>query len=90
MAFDEQKVLAFEHLRNVLYVLSDLHADDSSVALDRAREFYNSAKPNDRIEPSGIGWQRLVREDDAVVAQRIERKPSKLDVAGSIPADRTT
>lgn len=66
VAFDEQKVLAFEHLRNVLYMLVDLHPDDSCVALDRAREFYNSAKPNDRIEPSGMGLQRLVREDQQI------------------------
>lgn len=63
MAFDEQKTLAFEHLRNVLYMLADLHPDDNCVALNRARKFYNAAKPEDKIEPSGLGFQRLVRDD---------------------------
>lgn len=36
-----------------------------------------------KLTPKAIAWAR------AVVAQRIEQGPSKPEVAGSIPADRT-
>ncbi len=51
---------ALEHLGNVLHLLSDLHPDDRTRALDNALEFYNKKRPNRRIEPSGFPMQRLV------------------------------
>ena len=59
----EREILAIEHLGNVLYMLSDLVEGDQTVALKRAIEFYNEARPNARIEPTGKPM-RLVSEAD--------------------------
>lgn len=53
-------VEALEHLGNLLYILSDLHPDDQSKAYCDALEFYNKARPDNRVEPSGFRYQRLV------------------------------
>jgi hypothetical protein len=39
------------HLRDVLYILADLHPDDSCEAVKKALEFYNRKHPNQHIEP---------------------------------------
>lgn len=51
--------IAIKHLGDVLYLLCDLHPDDRCRALDEALEFYNKERPNWRVEPSGLGYQRL-------------------------------
>ncbi len=51
---------ALTHLGKVLYILADLYPDDRCRALDDALAFYNSLRPNEKIGPSGLGYQRLV------------------------------
>ena len=51
---------ALEHLGNVLYYCADIHPDDRCDALDNALKFYNEARPNQRVEPSGTGHFRML------------------------------
>jgi hypothetical protein len=51
---------ALKHLGNVLCFLADLHEDDRCTALDDAVVFYNSARPDAQVQPSGQSLQRLV------------------------------
>ena len=51
---------AMQHLGQVLYILSDLAPSHRCKALDDATEFYNSANPTKRVEPSGCGTTYLV------------------------------
>jgi len=55
---------ALEHLGNVLYTLADLDPGDRCDALDAALEFYNAMRPNCKVAPSGLPFQRLVHADD--------------------------
>lgn len=50
---------AYDHLRNILYILADLHPDDRCQALDDALAFYNAARPREKVAPSGGGYLRL-------------------------------
>jgi hypothetical protein len=43
---------AMDHLRNVLYMLANLHPDYQYRAYTEALEFYNAARPDARIEPN--------------------------------------
>jgi hypothetical protein len=57
-----QEVEAIYHLGSVLAYFSDIHPDDRCLALDEALAFYNAARPDARVEPSGMPYQRLVTE----------------------------
>ena len=51
---------ALDHLGNVLSMLADLHPDEQCRAFTKALAFYNSVRPNARVEPHE-GWEtRLV------------------------------
>lgn len=51
---------ALDHLGDVLYMLADLAPDDQCRAYVNALNFYNSQRPDCRVEPSGVGEVRLV------------------------------
>lgn len=51
---------ALEHLGNVLMILADLEPDDRCDALDKALAFYNAARPDRQVVPSGVGTTRLI------------------------------
>ncbi len=51
---------ALEHLGNVLYYFADIHPDDRCYAVESALAFYNEKRPEKMVEPSGLGYQRIV------------------------------
>lgn len=61
---------AMTHLGNILYMLADLHPDDRCDALDNALLFYNEAMPDQKVMPSGIGYQRLV--DPPLLSEQVK------------------
>ena len=42
------------HLKNLLYMLADLHPDHQCVAYKKALEFHNKTCPEEQIKPSDI------------------------------------
>jgi len=51
---------ALDHLGQILSLLSDLDDGDRCQAFDAALAFYNAARPQAPVEPSGLGTTRLV------------------------------
>lgn len=51
---------ALDHLGAVLTLLADLDPGDRCDALDEAIAFYNAARPDRQVVPSGVGATRLV------------------------------
>jgi len=50
---------ALEHLGNVLYFVADIHPDDRNDAIDAALAFYNAKRPDQKVQPSNFGYQRI-------------------------------
>lgn len=65
-----------DHLMMVLTILQDLHPDDRCRALDEAQEFYNKARPQQRVESDGAQYMRLV-----IVPRSCEQKEPNADSA---------
>lgn len=51
---------ALDHLGDVLYILVELHPDDQCDAYKTALAFYNDARPEKRVVPTGVAEVRLV------------------------------
>ncbi|QIG72578.1 hypothetical protein EVB97_020 [Rhizobium phage RHph_Y65] len=52
---------AMEYLGQLLLYLQDLHPDDHCRAYEDALSFYNHHNPYQRVEPTGLGFTRLVQ-----------------------------
>lgn len=67
----------YEHLGDVLYFLCDLHPDDRCEALDKALAFYNAARPDKKIEPSGFPFRHLTTLGDYLESLVAPAHPSR-------------
>lgn len=63
---------ALDALGNALYFVADIHPDDRNEAIDEALRFYNSARPECQVAPSGTGFLRVVDERAADGEERIK------------------